>query len=221
MFPAARLASSFTSRATEAESTPFGLRIPPHAATTLLLAVIDITARTVDPAVPDLNGAEWTPFLGQAGPSGSTVRLFAAWLRAAQDQPDETGQTVTVDVTAAARCHAHVFALPSAHATQTPAAAGLAHTTSAPNPPNLTPSWGPANNLWVAACASEASHASVVTGVPASYTDLLVTLSPFGSDTGSLATATRVLTAASEDPGPFSSGTTDERCVATVAVRLA
>jgi hypothetical protein len=89
-----------------------------------------------------------------------------------------------------------------------------------PNPPSETASWGAeAGTLWIAAAANDGNVA--ITAAPASYVDFANTRWANTSGAG-VATAWRYLTAAaaSEDPGTFTMAT--EQWVAwTVAVRAA
>lgn len=69
------------------------------------------------------------------------------------------------------------------------------------DPPNHAPAGGSADYLWLAGCCP-GSAASAVTGAPASFTDLLAS---FGGVGGGSASARRTLTAASLNPGTFTS----------------
>jgi hypothetical protein len=82
-----------------------------------------------------------------------------------------------------------------------------------PNPPNLAPSWGAVDILWIAHAVSNV--ASTVSSYPTDYTD--------GDDNGMLGfTARRELNAASENPGVFDlTGTTNNYVAQTLAVRPA
>lgn len=94
-----------------------------------------------------------------------------------------------------------------------PSVAGL---TLNPNPPNLTPSWGSAEDLWIAvACLESGSDFSAA---PTNYTDLQ-SLNTAGTGSTGLGTATRVLTATSEDPGTFTIANTRRNVTTTVAVK--
>jgi hypothetical protein len=74
--------------------------------------------------------------------------------------------------------------------------------TLSPNPPNLTPSWGSAENLWIAV-AFDNDGAFTFGSYPTNYT-LGNELSQHGAGAGNaVITAARLLTGASEDPGAF------------------
>lgn len=92
------------------------------------------------------------------------------------------------------------------------------------NPPALTPSWGAAENLWIAAFTSRRSDGTF-TAPPANYGDLTPVRSPTVSATNThaqAATAHRIHATATEDPGPFAfTGSTNGLYTATIAVRPA
>ncbi|HET9026104.1 MAG TPA: hypothetical protein VFN07_01060 [Trueperaceae bacterium] len=95
---------------------------------------------------------------------------------------------------------------------------------SVANPPALTPSWGAAEILWIAAFTSRLSNGTF-TAPPANYGGLTPARSPTISATNTyaqMATAHRLHTAATEDPGTFAfTGTTNGLFTATIAVRAA
>ena len=99
-----------------------------------------------------------------------------------------------------------------------------AHASSG-EPPLLTPSWGSAANLWLAAYTSRYGDWSV-TAVPTNYALAGEAITGSGEDNAyGIVGASRVLTAASEQPGPFSiaageNGLVVERAM-TIAVRPA
>lgn len=82
------------------------------------------------------------------------------------------------------------------------------------NPPNLTPTWGSAKNLWFAAIMTDNAN---ISGTPANYT----------AETNNTPTAARLsvgyrqLEAASEDPDSFSGPSGANRFSMTLAVRPA
>lgn len=73
---------------------------------------------------------------------------------------------------------------------------------SVPNPTGVTPSWGSAATLWLAACAWDDSTLPTLTSYPTNYTDAQAN-SVAGSSAARVAGAWRTLTATSEDPGNF------------------
>ena len=93
----------------------------------------------------------------------------------------------------------------------------------APDPPELTPSWGSAENIWLAVGSTRRANNTLT--IPSGYANQVeaVTLDA-DSDTlhGRIASGDRLLTAASEDPAAFgTSGQTNRTFGVTIAVRAA
>jgi hypothetical protein len=89
-----------------------------------------------------------------------------------------------------------------------------------PDPPALTPAGGQADYLWIPVGAWQAESATP--SGPANYTDLIwVTSADTNNPRRVIATARRFLNAATENPGPFSTGGTTGRNwgAVTLAVR--
>jgi hypothetical protein len=88
--------------------------------------------------------------------------------------------------------------------------------TDPPDPPNLTPSWGAKENLWIA--TAHGLSTDVPTAAPTNYGSFTSAGSfPLvGSSDAAIYSAHRILNAASEDPGAFTGGITR---TATIAVR--
>lgn len=127
------------------------------------------------------------------------------------------GATVTVSTTGNTKACTSVYQISGW--TGTPEKGTIASGTSTtPDPPNLTPSWGSADNLWIAACAV-ANNGSIVTAAPTNYTNLLTQGSTGGSTVIDMASAERQLTASSEDPGTFTLSVSKAWNAQTVAVQ--
>lgn len=130
-----------------------------------------------------------------------------------------TDDTITV-TGASVQWNAHAYLLTSDEFDSATAPEGAATAigtnNGTTNPPSLTPSWGSANNLWIAASALR--FAGNWTAAPTNYTNLL---SSNGGDANApLGTARRVLTATSEDPATFSHDGGNTAWVATtIAIR--
>lgn len=91
------------------------------------------------------------------------------------------------------------------------------------NPPELTPPWGEADCIWFACGSSRRSNTTFISA-PTNYSDVVLISSPTSSNNtnyATIATATRRLTASSEDPGAFSWTGTSQLHTVTVAVRMA
>ena len=85
---------------------------------------------------------------------------------------------------------------------------------TSPDPPNLAPSWGSANNWWLAVEGHDSNNVS--TGFPSSYTNTESIAADPGSGSTVLSTAERELVASSENPGAFTMPT--EQWVANTVV---
>jgi hypothetical protein len=89
------------------------------------------------------------------------------------------------------------------------------------NPPSITASWGSDRNLFIAVLTNRRSD-STVTAAPTNYGSLqsAAPASNTGTSRTRVSTATRILTAASDDPGAFTtSGTIDTPHSATIVIR--
>lgn len=97
---------------------------------------------------------------------------------------------------------------------------------NASDPPSLTPSWGAAENLWLAVDSTRDPFAASFTGdVPTDYSGFVEAASvepPSNNQQTRIASAHRVVNAASQDPNAYGrSGTFEVPYTATVAVRPA
>jgi hypothetical protein len=99
--------------------------------------------------------------------------------------------------------------------------AGTTATGSAsnPDPPNLTPSWGSAKTLWIAAAGRDAGGASDFSASPANYSALIQNGGSGSANHSATASAYREFQAASENPGTFTSNS--DWAANTVAIRPA
>ena len=88
---------------------------------------------------------------------------------------------------------------------------------SAPDAPNLTPSWGEANNLWFASVANISTSGAATP--PTNYANAIDEDTGGGSSGIQLQTSRRTLKATSEDPGTWSYTNAQEYIAFTVAVR--
>ena len=86
------------------------------------------------------------------------------------------------------------------------------------DPPNLTPSWGSAENLWIALCGWH-TETTDITAPPSNYSNLLTANS--SGDRSNIGTAERILAASSENPGTFTGAANEYPRSATIAVQPA
>lgn len=157
--------------------------------------------------------AELTQFAGVA--SGTTVSLRVA-------SGIATGtETGTFDITLSASEQGNWWVLritgndDATAPERTTANDGLVASVN-PDAPSLTPTWGSAENLWIA-IASVDNGNTAVTVDPTNYTALADLA---GGATGTLlAVAHRLLTAATDDPSAWTIDTSRRWCTATIVVR--
>lgn len=97
-----------------------------------------------------------------------------------------------------------------------PTATATTGTSTTPDPPNHTPAWGSAKNLWIAAFGKNASAS--FTSYPTNYS-----LAKVGGAVSNIRTnsAARQLEASSEDPGNFTISASIEWHAMTIAVKPA
>lgn len=88
------------------------------------------------------------------------------------------------------------------------------------NPPSLTPSWGSADTAWLAIMGNTAQSVTI-TVAPTNYTDLTSNAVSSGGAAANSGTAYRQLTATSEDPGAFTTGSDRWWMAATIGIRPA
>lgn len=84
-------------------------------------------------------------------------------------------------------------------------------TSTTPNPPNLAPSGGSADYLWIAWGCKDSS--GTITSAPTNYTNLIT-----GSGGANMGTARRTLEASSQDPGTFGGSSSQPYIAATEAI---
>lgn len=133
----------------------------------------------------------------------------------------EGGTTVNVVTAAIQQAVALVYRITGAHPS-TASEAGTAATAldANPNPPNLTPSWGAEDTLWLA-CYSADQSSRNATAYPTNYNDNQNTAqsNPATGNGSSVGAATRELNATSDNPGTFTIATSDGWVAQTVAIR--
>lgn len=171
------------------------------------------------PTVTDPAG--WTVILGNYVGNVDEPRIYAKIASGSE------GSTVTVTLNTSQRASAVSYRITGNRNGVTSSEIALssvanASSTLTPNPPNLTPSWGSAANLWIAVGFSDSSDL-VLSSYPTNY-DLgqnAAIVSPANDNANSVLTASRLLTATSEDPGVFTmtAGSEEDWDAFTLAVR--
>lgn len=141
--------------------------------------------------------AGWTTLFTDTGNGHS-----AAYRRANGSE----GLTINVTWTTARNSHWRSFRASPVHSTQNPESSNTGGASGEPDPSNLAPSWGAAQNLWIAVGHTH-SAASVITAYPTGYTDNQSDVGYTGAFRH--ASATRALLASSDDPSIFDFGATN------------
>lgn len=166
------------------------------------------------PTVTDPSG--WS-VLASNNSSGDVARIYAKIADGSE------GATVTVTLSGNQRAHAASYRITGNRngvtSSEIAVSTAVDADTATPDPPNLTPSWGSAENLWIAVdlCSSSAFTFS---GYPTNYSlGQLNAQSGNNNNATAVSVAARLLTATSEDPGSFTTVTSRPRSTYTLAVR--
>ena len=147
--------------------------------------------------------AGWTELFQKVTYNGNGK--FGAWYRIADGSE---GSTITV-TTSSSGYSAHISYRIESYSGIPECGIAVTADSYNPDPPNLSPSWGAENSLWIAACGyEEYQNAS---GYPADYSG--------GLSYYSISGAWRQLYAASEDPGTFTYPQITAYAANTVALR--
>lgn len=186
----------------------------------LLILKVDyaVTGNSVD-----LTGSGFTAITNGAAENvaGSTHGIFTAY----RWTDGTEGSTVSVATSVATRVGHQTLRITGAEnpSTQAPEAAASTVANNPPDPPNLTPTGGAKDYLWIACGGqtySDTNHQ--VNAAPSNYTDLTaISNASQGAGFCTGATAERQLNASSENPGVFGTvgtATTGESAMVTIAV---
>lgn len=134
-----------------------------------------------------------------------------------RDADGTEGASITV-TTPGATDSAHIVDRITGHAATAPQAGIAASGTSAnPDPPNLAPSWGAADTLWLG-CISVKNDISV-SAYPSNYTYVQTSKGSVAPSAVHCASAARQLNASAEDPGTFTISASNPWWANTVAIR--
>ena len=144
--------------------------------------------------------AGWTQLFQSSGTGN--LRSLAAFYKVSNGSE---GSTLALTLTGIGMLKASTAYQISGYQSVPEAGTTATGTSSAPNPPNLAPSWGSANNLFIALCGQLDSALTPQTA-PTSYGSIIQdTTTGSGIDNPRTASAVRELTASSDDPGAFGS----------------
>lgn len=179
----------------------------------LLIAVLTLNS---------VSASSWSGSFTEFTDAGAVANnIAAAWKIAAG------GDTVTCTSSGASRSAKHLIRIQAGtfNTSQVPVAGTSATGTStAPNPPNLTPAWGLFKNLFIAVSGHNTAGASpptAITGWPTNYgTGQTSTGGGAGSGGNNrLGTACRQLEAASDNPGTFTLAASNTWRAQTIAIK--
>lgn len=163
--------------------------------------------------------AGWTEIAERILPAGTETGFAVAYRIC--DGTEGASVTVTTDTSETFAAQVYRYAAGNWHGTSAPEAASPSNgEDTAPNPPNLTPSWGAEDTQWIAAGTMDIGG-TTVSAAPTNYTDLTATQSGTGFGDVEVYTARRDLNATSEDPGGFTVSTTAAWHATTIAIRPA
>jgi hypothetical protein len=160
--------------------------------------------------------ANWVSIADRGHGDGSASKSACAYKIADGTE----GASISVTTSASEKAASRSWRITGWHGTTVPEAATSAGNDAAPDPPNLSPSWGAEDTLWLALHGHENTSTSV-TAYPTNYVDT------FGQGTSGASAATNViqavaersLNAASENPGAFTLNGSRVWANFTVAIR--
>lgn len=210
------IADTTTYSSNDVALSSHNLNLPPNISSgDLLLLFVMVHNQTIT----DLSG--WDVLHSAIGSGTDRSRIYA------KEATGSEGSTVTLSLsgTSRASCNAYRITGWSGDLTSSGIAISslVAASTLTPNPPNLTPSWGSAENLWFAIDWYTDSNTTFTPpgAYPTNYgLGQLFVKNGAGSSGQLLATAARLLTATSEDPGVFThTGAAKDSDAQTIAIR--
>jgi hypothetical protein len=209
---AAPVVASVTETAFGSDTTNHNVTMPGTVNEGDLLIVLFTNEGSATVTTPD----GWTTLASNA--ANAAVRLSVCYKTAAGT---EAGTVVDFVTSAAEQAAAQVYRITDWHGTTPPEISTAATGTStAPNPASLNPAgWDVASTLWIAVAGQDRGDQSGTTAYPASYADGTSTLSSFTTGSCRIYSASRVLAAASENPGAFTIPVWEEWVAFTIAVR--
>lgn len=202
----------------DADTTSHAVAMPATAnAGELLLCIFandDVTGVTTP--------AGWTLIGAQSGAAGtSSCRVYAK-----SAAGTEGGTTVDFVTAGAEVAVAQVYRITGWNGGNPPTTSDIAIATvtgaSSVNadPPSLTPTWGSDTNLWIA-IANLDNRSSGANTPPTNYTNMVYTEAPLAVNRTCVFSAVRALTAATENPGTYTTAAAQAWVGVTIAIRPA
>jgi len=213
---AAPVVASVTETAFGTDTTDHYVNMPATVNVGDLLIVLFTNDKNTSVTTP----GGWSLLASDAN-GANQVRLSAYYKIAAGT---EGGTTVNFVTSAIEQAAAQVYRITDWQGTTPPEiSAAATDTSTAPDPAFLDPAgWGVSNTLWLAVAGQDRGDQSGTLAYPIGYTEGISTLSSDTTLSCRMHSARRVLlTATSEDPGPFTIPVTEQWIAFTIAVRPA
>ncbi len=207
----AATASSFnnTNTTTQTVSLPSGI-----ASGHLLIVLVSCVSNAQTITWP----AGWTELFSQ---DVSTTQTVEAAYRVADGTE---GSTISVSTPGSTACGHLAYRITGQHASSAPEdGAPATGTSTTPDPPSLTASWGAEDNLWIAVFGSYNASNPAPPSAPTDYNNNFIEVSEGASDARTtMGMGTRNLNTATENPGTFTQPEAAGHWVAnTIVVRPA
>jgi hypothetical protein len=151
--------------------------------------------------------------LYQANASGNNHRIELAYRFADGTE----GSSISVTTGNAKGAH-FCYRITGMHASQAPEAGTAVNaTTTTPNPPSVSPSWGAEDNLFIAVCSND--NDNQVNAYPTNYSLGQLSVKTTATSTVAIGVAGRQLNASSDDPGTFTISGSERTTANTIVVR--
>ncbi len=184
-----------------------------------LLLAIEAQRNNATFTAPLATPTGWVALSSQQG--GGSAGYMRTWYKIADGTED--GGTATWTASIATTAAWSVIRITSWHGTTPPEAATANGDATNANPPSLNPTgWDTEDTLWLALAGNVATgEITGFTAAPTNYINLHSNGASTGGSTCNIASSTRELAAASEDPGTFTPNSNRFWTAATVAVRPA
>ncbi len=132
---------------------------------------------------------------------------------------DEDGTTVDFVTSAGEEAAAHVYRISNWHGTTPPEASSVTTAlNNDPDPGALTPSWGSAETMWIAAFAMDWLDDTSIQG-PTSYTNVLEDQPNNNSNSAGVGSARRENEVSSENPADFTTNWDEQWVAWTIGIR--
>ena len=157
--------------------------------------------------------AGWTLLANTS--SGTTCFLLVFEKEAAS-----SSEALTVTLSGSRTARAVSYAIQGHDSTQAAEIATASGTSTTPDPPSLSPSWGSDDNLWIVALSQDNSTIGL-SSFPSGYTANQLNNPGGTTATPRAAAATQEVATGTENPGAFTLAATEQWVTATIAIKPA